>query len=53
VLLALVLAALLISIALHVRFLILAKREHHETTNALDATEREYKSVFDGTLDVR
>jgi PAS domain S-box-containing protein len=51
VLLGLVLNALLVAIALHVRFLILAKREHRETANALDATEREYKSVFDSTLD--
>ena len=41
VLLGLVLNALLVAIALHVRFLILAKREHRETANALDATERE------------
>ncbi len=51
VLLALVLTALLVAIALHVRFLILAKREHRETASVLDATEREYKSVFDSTLD--
>jgi PAS domain S-box-containing protein len=51
VLLAVVLTALLVSIALHVRFLTLAKREQRETANALDATEREYKSVFDSTLD--
>ena len=51
VLLALVLTALLVAIALHVRFLILARREHRETANALDATEREFKSVFDNALD--
>jgi PAS domain S-box-containing protein len=51
VLLTLVLIALSIAIVLHVRFLLLARREHRETANALDATEREYKSVFDGTLD--
>src|SRR5712664_4603720 len=51
VLLTLVLIALCIAIALHVRFLLLARREHRETANALDATEREYKSVFDSTLD--
>ena len=51
VLLALVLTALLVAIALHVRFLILAKREQRETANALDAAEREYKAVFDSTLD--
>jgi PAS domain S-box-containing protein len=51
VLLAFVLTALLVAIALHVRFLILVKREQRETADALDATEREYKSVFDSTLD--
>ncbi|MHB8500925.1 MAG: PAS domain S-box protein [Candidatus Acidiferrales bacterium] len=51
VLLTLVLAALCIAIALHVRFLLLARREHRETVTVLDATEREYKSVFDSSLD--
>jgi len=51
VLLTLVLIALCIAIVLHVRFLLLARREHRETVNVLDATEREYKSVFDSTLD--
>ena len=51
VLLTIVLIALCVAIALHVRFLLLARREHRETANALDATEREYKSVFDSTLD--
>ena len=51
VLLTLVLIALAIAIGLHVRFLLLARREHRQTANALDATEREYKSVFDSTLD--
>jgi PAS domain S-box-containing protein len=51
VLLTLVLIALCIAIVLHVRFLLLARREHRETANALDATELEYKSVFDSTLD--
>jgi PAS domain S-box-containing protein len=50
-LLTLVLTALCIAIALHVRFLLQARREHKETASALDATEREYKSVFDSTLD--
>lgn len=45
------LAALVIAIGLHVRFLLLARREQKETASALDATEREYKSVFDSTLD--
>src|SRR5882762_3252149 len=51
VLLTLVLIALCIAIVLHVRFLLLAGREHRETVNVLDTTEREYKSVFDSTLD--
>lgn len=51
ILLTLVLIALCVAIVLHVRFLLLAGREHRETANALDATEREYKSVFDNTLD--
>jgi PAS domain S-box-containing protein len=51
ILLTLVLIALCIAIALHVRFLLLARREHRETATALDATEREYKTVFDSTLD--
>jgi PAS domain S-box-containing protein len=51
VLLTLVLITLCIAIVLHVRFLLLARREHRDTVNVLDATEREYKSVFDNTLD--
>ncbi len=51
VLLTLVLIALCVAIVLHVRFLLLARREHRETASVLDATEREYKSVFDSTLD--
>src|SRR6266851_6416977 len=51
VLLTLVLIALCIAIVLHVRFLLLARREHRETVSVLDATEQEYKSVFDSTLD--
>jgi PAS domain S-box-containing protein len=50
-LLILVLIALAIAIGLHVRFLLLARQEHRETASALDATEREYKSVFDNALD--
>jgi PAS domain S-box-containing protein len=50
-LLTIVLVTLGIAIGLHVRFLLLARQEHHETASALDATEREYKSVFDNTLD--
>jgi len=51
VLLTLVFITLVIAICLHARFLLLARREQHETANALDATEREYKSVFDNALD--
>jgi PAS domain S-box-containing protein len=51
VLLTLVLVALCIAIVLHARFLLLARREQRETATALDATEREYKSVFDNALD--
>src|SRR5713101_6863469 len=51
VLLTLSLIALCIAIGLHVRFLLLARREHKETVNVLHATEQEYKSVFDSTLD--
>jgi PAS domain S-box-containing protein len=51
ILLTLVLIALAVAVGLHIRFLILARREHHETASALDATEREYKSVFDNALD--
>jgi PAS domain S-box-containing protein len=50
-LLTLVLMTLAIAIGLHVRFLLLARKENRETAQALDATEREYKSVFDSTLD--
>jgi len=51
VLLALVLVALSAAIALHVRFLLLARRAHGETARVLDATEREFQSIFDSTLD--
>jgi PAS domain S-box-containing protein len=51
VLLMLSLIALCIAIGLHVRFLLLARRDHRETVSVLDATEQEYKSVFDSTLD--
>jgi PAS domain S-box-containing protein len=50
-LLALVLVALLAGIAVHVRFLLLARRAHGETARVLDATEREFESIFDSTLD--
>lgn len=51
VLLTLVLVALCLAIALHVEFLVLKHREHRETASVLDATERQYKSVFVSTLD--
>jgi PAS domain S-box-containing protein len=50
-LLALVLVALCAAVALHVRFLLLAHRAHGETTRVLDATEREFQSIFDSALD--
>jgi PAS domain S-box-containing protein len=49
--LALVLIALCVAIVLHVRFLVLTRHEHRETANVLDATEREFQSIFDSTLD--
>lgn len=51
VLLTLVLIALCIAIYLHIRFLVAARREQRETANVLDATEREFKSIFDNALD--
>jgi PAS domain S-box-containing protein len=51
VLLTLVLLTLVGAIALHVFFLLLARTEQRETARALDATELEYKSVFDNALD--
>jgi len=50
-LLTLVLIALAAAIVLHVRFLILARREHRETANALTTTEREFQEIFDSALD--
>jgi PAS domain S-box-containing protein len=50
-LLMLVLFALCVAIVLHVRFLILSRHEHRETASVLDATEREFQSIFDSTLD--
>src|SRR6266404_5132506 len=50
-LLTLALIALCTAIILHARFLILARREHHETASVLDATEREFRSIFDNALD--
>ena len=51
VLLTLVLIALTTAIALHARFLVLARREHRETANALSTTEREFQAIFDSALD--
>jgi len=50
-LLALVLIALCVAIVLHVRFLILTRHENRETASVLDATGREFQSIFDSTLD--
>ena len=50
-LLTIVLISLAIATALHARFLLLARHRHRETVHALDAAERQYKSVFDSTLD--
>ena len=50
-LLTLVLVALCVAIALHIRFMILARREQRETAGILDATEREFQSIFDSALD--
>jgi PAS domain S-box-containing protein len=50
-LLTFVLIALAVAIALHARFLLFARGECRQTENALDAAEREYKSVFDNALD--
>lgn len=50
-LLTVVLVALCTAIVLHVRFMILARRQQHETASVLDATEREFQSIFDSALD--
>jgi PAS domain S-box-containing protein len=50
-LLTLVLVALCVAITLHVRFMVLARREQRETAGILDATEREFQSIFDSALD--
>jgi PAS domain S-box-containing protein len=51
VLLTLVLIALATAIALHARFLILARREQRETASALSTTEHEFQAIFDSALD--
>jgi PAS domain S-box-containing protein len=50
-LLTLVLVALAAAIALHVRFLVLARREQSETARALSTTEHEFQAIFDSALD--
>src|SRR5579864_497639 len=50
-LLAAVLIALSIAIFLHTRFLVLARRAHDDTAQALDTTERAFQSIFDNALD--
>ena len=50
-LLALILVALALAIALQARSVLVGRREHFETVKALDTTEREFKSIFDGALD--
>jgi PAS domain S-box-containing protein len=50
-LLTLVFVALCVAILLHVRFIVVARREQRETVGILDATEREFQSVFDNALD--
>src|SRR3984885_10060168 len=50
-LLTLALIALATAIALHARFLILARREQRETASALSTTEHEFQAIFDSALD--
>jgi PAS domain S-box-containing protein len=50
-LLSIVLIALAAAIALHARFLILARREQRETADALTTTEHEFQAIFDSALD--
>src|SRR3984957_3494423 len=50
-LLTLVLITLTAAIALHVRFLVLARREQRDTVRALSTTEREFQTIFDSALD--
>lgn len=49
--LGLVIVALILAIALHAGFLIVVRQEHRDTARALDATELEYKLLFDSVLD--
>lgn len=50
-LLTVVSVALALAIGLHIRFLLLLRREHHEAVDALRVTEREFQAIFDGALD--
>jgi PAS domain S-box-containing protein len=50
-LLTMVLLTLALATALHVRFLVLARREQRETTRALTTTENEFQAIFDSALD--
>lgn len=50
-LLMLVLVTLTGAIALHVRFLVMARREQRDTVRALSTTEREFQTIFDSALD--
>ena len=52
-LLTLVLVALVGAIALHARFLILARREQRDTAKALTTTEHEFQAIFDSALDAQ
>lgn len=47
----LILVLLCAAIALHVRFMFLARRQQRETAGILDATGREFESIFDSALD--
>ena len=49
--LAVILVALLAAIALHIRFLLLARRAYGETGRVLASAEREFESIFDSVLD--
>ncbi len=51
VLLTLVLLALAGAIGIHARFLVLARREHRRTADALAITEHEFQAIFDSALD--
>lgn len=50
-LLVFVLFALCVAISMHARFVFVMRSEHKETISVLDATEHEYRSVFENALD--